>query len=274
MTSSGSEGLDRVEPDKAALETSNQIISPIEWLRDQVGDWEQSAIGIFRLRSGQERWPLNAADPQELKEQLLQRGHLLPLPTEPAALANLIEIELREHLVAAAEATRGLEIRLGTERSYPDLEIGGSAIGDRCFAADIKCARRAKSGRSLQNRIALYTGNTYFLWPQLKFSGILRPFNDYDGHLAIVAIYDFHKDRPERISNLRLVVHESWRIASTKRASATREYIGSVQAIEQIETGQGEFESAEEFESYWRAPARNWKKSPEAEKLLRRAIDG
>ncbi len=248
--------------------------SPLDWLRDQVNGWEQSALGIFRLKSGQEQWPVQAVGPDELKEQLLQRGHLLPLPTEPAALANLIEIELREHLVAAAVGTPGVQIRLGTERSYPDLELSGEAFEDGCYAADIKCARRAKSGTALQSRIALYTGNTYFLWPTLKFSGILRPFDDYAGHLAVLAIYDFHKDQPERISGLQMIVHESWRIASTKRASATREYIGSVQGIEQLVAGRGEFASAEEFEAYWRAPARNWKKSPEAEKLLRRAIDG
>lgn len=247
--------------------------SPLDWLRDQVSGWEQSALGIFRLRSSQEQWPVQAAGPDELKEQLQQRGHLLPLPTEPAALANLIEIELREHLVAAAASSPGVEIRLGTERSYPDLELSGPAFGG-CYAADIKCARRAKSGTSLQSRIALYTGNTYFLWPTLKFSGILRPFDDYAGHLAVLAIYDFHKDRPERISNLQLVVHESWRLASTKRASATREYIGSVQDIGQLVAGEGEFSSSEEFETYWRAAARNWKKSPEAEKLLRRALEG
>ena len=248
--------------------------SPLDWLRDQVSGWEQSALGIFRLRSGQEQWPVQAAGPEELKEQLQQRGHLLPLPTEPAALANLIEIELREHLVAAAANSLGVEIRLGTERSYPDLELSGPAFGGGCYAADIKCARRAKSGTSLQSRIALYTGNTYFLWPTLKFSGILRPFDDYAGHLAVLAIYDFHKDRPERISNLQLVVHESWRLASTKRASATREYIGSVQDIGQLVAGEGEFSSSDEFETYWRAAARNWKKSPEAEKLLRRALEG
>lgn len=247
--------------------------SPLDWLRDQVNGWEQSALGIFRLRSGKEQWPVQAAGPEELKEQLVQRGHLLPLPTEPAALANLIEIELREHLVGAAEALPGAVIRLGTERSYPDLEFSGPTFGDDCYAADIKCARRASSGKSLQSRIALYTGNTYFLWPQLKFSGILRSFDDYAGHLAIVVIYDFHKERPERISDLELVVHESWRIASSKRASGTREYIGSVQDINQLVAGEGEFDSVEEFEAYWRAPARNWKKSPEAEKLLRRVVE-
>ena len=249
------------------------MIRPLDWVRAQVEGWEQSAVGLFRERGANEQWPLSADGPADLKERLLERGHLLPLPTEPAALANLVEIELREHLVAAANTATGVIIRLGTERSYPDIELTGSDFGGSVHAADIKCARRAKSGKSLQSSIALYTGNTYFLWPQLKFSGILRPYGEYDSHLAIVVIYDFHSDRPERIGNLQLVAHESWRLASKSRASGTREYVGSVRRIEQLINGEGEFESQEAFETYWRASARNWKKSPEAEKLLRRALE-
>lgn len=246
---------------------------PLQWVRKQIDGWTQSTVGLFRERGANEQWPLSADGPVDLKERLLERGHLLPLPTEPAALANLLEIELREHLVAAAEREPGVAIRLGTQRSYPDIEITGPAFGDRYHAADIKCARRAESGKSLQSSIALYTGNTYFLWPQLKFSGILRPYNDYASHLAIVVVYDFHSDRLERISNLQIVAHESWRIASKQRASATREYIGSIRSISQLVEGDGEFETQESFETYWRASARNWKKSPEAEKLLRRALE-
>ena len=70
-----------------------------------------------------------------------------------------------------------------------------------------------------------------------------------------------------------MITHETWRIASHKRASATREYIGSVQDIDQLAAGNGEFENSEEFYRFWRSTARDWKKSPEAEKLLRRALD-
>ena len=64
----------------------------------------------------------------------------------------------------------------GTERSYPDLEFSGDAFGGGFRAVDIKCAATEASGSGvpaddLNNRIALYTGNTYFLWPQLKFTG-------------------------------------------------------------------------------------------------------
>ena len=106
-----------------------------------------------------------------------------------------------------------------------------------------------------------------------KFSGILRPFSEYRELLSIVAIYDFRPYLPERIRNMQVVAHETWRIASRKRASSTREYIGSVQDIGQLVAGHGEFESAEEFYAFWRSTARDWKRSPEAEKLLRRALD-
>jgi hypothetical protein len=122
------------------------------------------------------------------------------------------------------------------------------------------------------NRIALYTGNTWFLWPTLKFSGILRPFDDYTEKLSVVVIYTYDPDVPERITDVQMVAHETWRLASKSRASATREYVGSVQRIADLVAGAGEFASAEDFYAFWRHSTRHWKKSPEAERLLRRAI--
>lgn len=172
----------------------------------------------------------------------------------------------------------GAHIEEGTERSYPDLEFFGESFGGGPRAVDIKCARRkiSASGRptgSLHNRIALYTGNTYFLWPRLKFSGILRPFDEYSEHVSVVVLYTYDASLPERIRDVRVTVQETWSIASRKRASATREYIGSVSRIDGIENGDGEFASADEFYAYWRAPNVGWKKSPEAERLIRQALD-
>lgn len=63
------------------------MTSPLAWVREQVDGWEQSAVGLFRERGVSEQWPLQADGPADLKARLLERGHLLPLPTEPAALA-------------------------------------------------------------------------------------------------------------------------------------------------------------------------------------------
>jgi len=249
------------------------MTSPLlTWLRKHTSVWEPSIVGVFRQDALHE-WPIEAATSDELREKLTATGHLLPLPSEPAALANVMEIELRQHLLEAAVLTPGATVVEGTERSYPDLEVSGEAFGAGTRAVDIKCARRNKTGRGLNNRIALYTGNTYFLWPQLKFSGIARPFGEYEELISIVVIYTFEPSRPERIAEVKVVAHETWRIASRARASATREYIGSISNIDGLIAGNGEFDSAEAFYEYWRHSMRRWKKSPEAERLLRRALD-
>ncbi len=243
----------------------------LRWLREQIEGWQPSAVGIYR-EYAEHDWPLSADSPAELRQRLTDAGHLLPLPTEPAALANVMEIELREHLVDAARDAEGVNVREGTQRSYPDLEFDGSALGSGYRAVDIKCARRKNPNR-LNNSIALYTGNTWFLWPQLKFGGILRPFEEYQEHIAVLVLYEFDKNLPERITDVIVVAHETWRLASKRRASATREYIGSVTSVHDIVAGQGAFETPEEFYNYWRNPARRWKDSPEAKKLLRRALE-
>ncbi|MCU1455033.1 MAG: putative type restriction endonuclease [Acidimicrobiales bacterium] len=253
------------------------MLSPLlEWLREQTAGWRPSVVGVFREDALHE-WPLIASSASDLRRQLTEHGHLLPLPSEPAALANVMEIELRQHLAEAAALTPGAEVAAGTERSYPDLELSGDAFGGGFRAVDIKCARRkiSPSGRTpttLSNRIALYTGNTYFLWPQLKFGGIMRPFEQYEELISIVVIYTYRPELPQRIADVQVVVHETWRLASRGRASATREYIGSVRQIEQLLAGTGDFETADDFYAYWRHSTRNWKKSPEAEKLLRQAL--
>jgi len=250
----------------------------LDWLRTTIDDWQPSIVGVFRERA-EHSWPISADSPEELRKLLMDTGHLLPLPTEPASLANVMELELRETLVDAIAPIDGAEVTQGTERSYPDLEFHGEYFGGGWRAVDIKCARRKKTSKGiqstsgLQSRIALYTGNTYFLWPQLKFSGALRPFGDYEELLSIVVIYDFLKESPERIGDVEVVVHETWRLASKARASATREYIGSVRKLDELRSGSGEFPTAEEFYSYWRASPRTWKKSPEAEKLLRQKLE-
>jgi hypothetical protein len=45
---------------------------------------------------------------------------------------------------------------------------------------------------------------------------------------------------------------EPWRIASHSRSSKTRNYIGAVTRISDIEQGNGEFNTKEAFYSYWR----------------------
>jgi hypothetical protein len=53
----------------------------------------------------------------------------MPLPREPAALANVLEVSIVNFLALRVLAVAGAQVHRGTERGYPDFEIGGPAFG-------------------------------------------------------------------------------------------------------------------------------------------------
>jgi hypothetical protein len=218
-------------------------------------------------------WPVRASSIEELTQALAERGLLLALPTEPAALANVMEVGIVDFLIEAARLAGDIETVRGTERGYPDLEVSGRRFGDRTYAVDVKVARRAdtRTRSRTQSRITLYTGNTYFKWPNLRWPGTFRPFNEYAGHLDILVLYTFVEDRRERATDVELLVQEPWRIASKKRSSTTREYIGAVDLIQSLRDGRGAFATPEEFYTFWRNY--NFRISPGIQNMLRKLLD-
>ena len=216
----------------------------VGWVREAASSYDFDLVAILRRGSD---WPLTALSMAELQTELERRGMLEPLPKEPAALANVLEITLVDHLLVEASKA-GLRALRGTERGYPDLELEGPPP----IAIDVKVARRSKSGRQTQSRITLFTGNTYFRYPQLQWPGTFRPFRDYAAHVDLLGIYSLDLDASERVTDLEIIVQESWRIASRKRSSTTREYIGAVQGLDDLRSGSGEFDSQGDFERFWR----------------------
>ncbi len=227
----------------------------LSWLREQCSEYRFDVRALYRSRPDDDR-PLTAVGPAELDHILDERGHFMPLPKEPAALANIVEVSICDYLVQAAESADGLVVARGTERGYPDLEFAGPALGGAFHAVDVKVARRRPSKRGTstqtQSRITLYTGNTYFRYPQLQWPGTFRPFEDYGLHLDVLCIYDLSEESQARVSDLEVIVQEAWRIASKQRSSTTREYLGAVLSIEALREGNGEFATAEAFYAYWR----------------------
>jgi len=222
------------------------------WLREQCADYSFNVGGVFQRDSDVSSWPLEAAGPAELEERLTQGRHLLPLPKEPAALANVLEVSIVSFLTLRALLVPQAEVRQGGERGYPDLEFGGQAFGGGFHAVDVKAARRAANGRQTQSRITLYTGNTYFKWPDLHWPGTIRPFSEYATHLDMIMIYTLNPESNARVEDLEIIVQEPWRIASRERSSTTREYIGAVTSIDALRAGEGAFASPDEFYDYWR----------------------
>lgn len=195
---------------------------------------------------------------------------MLPLPKEPAALANILEVSILNFLEARIGQVPGAAIRRGTERGYPDLEISGAAFGGGHHAIDVKAARRARNRIQTQSRITLYTGNTYFRWPDLHWPGTFRPFNEYASHLDLILIYTLNESSNARVEDLEVIVQQPWRIASRERSSTTREYIGAVTSIPALRAGQGVFETPAAFYEYWRRFP--FKVSPQVQNQLQRLL--
>lgn len=222
-----------------------------EWLSGQCAEYKFDLAGVFRL-SGHLSWPVTADDVTILAEVLTDGGHILPLPQEPAALANVLEVSLVDFLMERANAAGGVSAFRGTERGYPDLELSGPRFGGGFHAVDVKVAKRkvTRAGTPTnltQSRITLYTGNTYFRYPQLHWPGTFRPFDKYTSHLDVIAIYTLNYVSLARVEDLELIVQPAWKIASRQRSSTTREYIGAVTHLDALREGRGEFSSPRRF---------------------------
>jgi hypothetical protein len=243
-----------------------------QWLRERCGEYGFGLGGVYHRR-GEHPGPITATGIEDLEHQLAQRGHLLPLPKEPAALANVLEVSLVDFILKAVNETDGMEATRGTERGYPDIELTGDALRGEHHAIDVKVARRADTANKLrtQSRITLYTGNTYFRWPKLHWPGNFRPFDDYASHLDIIVIYTLNEALRSRAEDMELIVQEPWRIASKKRSSTTREYIGAVDLIGDLRDGKGEFDSPEAFYKFWRNY--QFKVSPQVQNQLQRLLN-
>jgi len=224
----------------------------LSWVRSRCAEFVFDVAGVFR-RHGDHDWPLEAATPDDLLAQLEAGGHLLPLPREPAALANVLEVAIVDHLLDAAASEPEITTVRGSERGYPDVELSGSRFGPGFHAVDVKVARRDDNPSRTRSRITLYTGNTYFRWPELHWPGTFRPFAEYASHLDLLVIYSFVPEVPSRVADIELIVQPAWRIASRQRSSTTREYIGAIDLINDLRSGHGEFTTAKEFYDYWRA---------------------
>lgn len=226
----------------------------LTWLRELFADWTPQVRALIRV-GDEGSLPIVTESDEEFLEKLENTGWLLPLPDESAALSNLFETEILD-IVHNALEDEDVTIRKGGSRSYPDFELEGAFFRGGPHAVDIKCARH--SGTSVDSTIALYTGNTYFLFPELPFPGMLRTFGEYDERIAIVVLYRYRPDLLERFSDVRVAIQPAWRIAGKTKPSSTRHYIGSVNRVADIVDGHGAFTTEQEFYDYWRSAQRGW----------------
>lgn len=202
------------------------------WLRTAVDDYRWSVRGIQ-----------------------LTDNRVIPLPKEPALVAKVIEVTVTEHLKRKAYAVPGLDILDDlTGRGYPDILLAGRAVGNRRVALDVKVARRKprRDGHPIrtQSRITLGPFDSYFRRPTEPIPGVGVAYGDMAWHLDLIVLYDWEGADVERTE---ILVVETWRVASSRRSSTTRNYIGAVDAIEDLRMERGEFASIDAFYAFWRS---------------------
>jgi len=203
----------------------------LKWLRTACSEYEHDVLALYRKR-GTNTWPLKAVDNRDLAAQLETGSHFLPLPKEPAALANILEVAIVDFLLERIRRTPGTTAQRGTERGYPDIEVSGPHFGGGNHAIDVKIAMRKRSRGGpraktvqtrTQSRITLYTGNTYFLYPQHHWPGTFRPFGSYASHVDVVGIYTLNEKSTSRVDDLELIVQEPWAMSAAVAGSSSAE---------------------------------------------------
>lgn len=204
------------------------------WLRHAVRDYRWNVRGI-----------------------VLDDNRVIPLPKEPAVVAKVIEVSVTEHFKRKAYAIRGLDVLDDLSgRGYPDIMLAGRPVGGRKIALDVKVARRKlrRSGAptKTQSRITLGPFDSYFRRPDDPIPGVGVAYGDFAWHIDLLVLYDWVDGGVE---NVEILVVETWRVASMKRSSTTRNYIGAMDSLEDLRTERGAFGSVEEFYAFWRSQA-------------------
>jgi Restriction endonuclease EcoRV len=186
---------------------------------------------------------------------LTDDGKVLPLPPEPALIAKVIEVSVIEHIKRKAIAVRGLDVFDDLSgRGYPDILLTGRATLGHKVAVDVKVARRKPRKRGAptktQSRITLGPFDSYFRRLDEPIPGVGVAYGDIAWHLDLIALYDYIDGD---VKSIEILVVETWRVASMKRSSTTRNYIGAMDDLEDLRAERGAFESIEDFYRYWRS---------------------
>jgi hypothetical protein len=185
---------------------------------------------------------------------ILDDGNVIPLPKEPAVVAKVVEVSVTEHFKRKAYAVPGLDV-LGdlSGRGYPDVLLAGRAVENRRVALDVKVARRKprKTGNptKTQSRITLGPFDSYFRRPTTPIPGVGVAYGDMAWHIDLIVLYDWIDGG---VHNVELLVVETWRVASMKRSSTTRNYIGAMDSLEDLRDERGAFDRIEDFHEFWR----------------------
>jgi len=189
-------------------------------------------------------------------------GKIYPIPKIPQVVTGIFELLGKEKVKALAERKYKCKIIEGGSREYPDLALTGGKLGNRMIAIEIKTARRDKRNPNRSSRMSLGSCAGYFLYPNEKKAGCIFPYGAFSEHWVVGFIYTWNENEnaTRMVSDIEVIVHPKWKIASRSTATGDTAAIGSINNIDDLKAGRGEFNSEKEFEEYWRKIGRSYKR--------------
>lgn len=204
---------------------------------------------------GQDLRELLAGFTWNIKGFIDRENRIYAVPEIPQVITGIFEELVVTRIREPLRRKYNCEIIRGGAREYPELTLYGGNIGEGKVAIDVKTARRDKDNPNRTSRMTLGSHGGYFRYPNQKRAGCVFPYGEYTEHWIIGFIYDWNAGRIslELVSNIEIIIQEKWKIASRYTGTGDTAAIGSVNEINRLRAGEGDFSSEEDFVDYWRS---------------------
>lgn len=190
--------------------------------------------------------------------------NIYTISLDTKVISKILEILLFPLISEFAEI-HNLEMILAKEQNYyPDISLLDRS-DNSLFALDLKSTYRKSATQVNGFTLGAFTG--YFRNRQ-STKNITFKYDDYTAHFVLGIIYSKNNSQVEErqkytfdnldeilsvISDFEIIVHEKYRIASSRPGSGNTKNIGSITDIDALRNGSGPFSRLGKriFDDYW-----------------------
>ncbi len=200
---------------------------------------------------------------------LTKNGNVYTLSYDSKILSGIFEI-FCEPVVRSIADEYNLMLEKSAQNVYPDFTLFHESEPLKKIAVEVKSTYRQYNAKNELKKFGFTLGSyRSFLRDPNGKKGILYPYSEYQEHWIIGFLYsrnpECQKTEIKKIieastlqspyTNIEYFVQHKYRIAGKKPGSGNTTNIGSIKSndIEDFKSGNGAFQTHQEFEQYWRS---------------------
>lgn len=187
---------------------------------------------------------------------LKSNGETIPVPPTSTCVTAIFETDAIEKLKSLTDELGVEIIEPDHSRQYPDATLRGGVFGSNLIALDVKTARKSHTNEDrLDSPMTLGSYAGYFQNPHEESPWTRFPYGKYDEHwiLCFAHYWDGEAGSEDMVSGVETIIDQKWSLASRTTGTGTTNHIGSIKSIPDLQAGNGDFDTEEEFEEYWRS---------------------